>query len=44
MALICTAAGSVVGARPELSGQRERALRLAAVTASSGPRGVAAAP
>ena len=29
MSLTCTAAGSVIGARPELSGQRERALRLA---------------
>jgi uncharacterized membrane protein YfcA len=42
MALICTAAGSVVGARPELSGQRERALRLAAVTAAGGAAGAGA--
>jgi uncharacterized membrane protein YfcA len=42
MALICTAAGSVVGARPELSGQRARALRLAAVTAIGGGAGAGA--
>jgi uncharacterized membrane protein YfcA len=42
MSLICTAAGSVVGARPELSGQRERALRLAAVTTAGGAAGAGA--
>src|SRR5947207_2540606 len=42
MSLICTAAGSVVGARPELSGQRERALRLAVVTAIGGAAGAGA--
>jgi uncharacterized membrane protein YfcA len=42
MSLICTAAGSVVGARPELSGQRERALRLAVVTALGGAAGAGA--
>lgn len=39
MSLVCTGAGSVVGARPELSGQRSRALRLAAVTALGGAAG-----
>ena len=42
MSLICTAAGSVIGARPELSGQRERALRLAVVTAIGGAAGAGA--
>ncbi len=42
MSLICTAAGSVAGARPELSGQRERALRLAVVTAIGGAAGAGA--
>jgi len=42
MSLICTAAGSAVGARPELSGQRERALRLAMVTAIGGAAGAGA--
>jgi uncharacterized membrane protein YfcA len=42
MSLTCTAAGSVVGARPELSGQRERALRLAVVTAVGGAAGAGA--
>jgi uncharacterized membrane protein YfcA len=42
MSLICTAAGSAVGARPELSGQRERALRLAVVTAIGGAAGAGA--
>ena len=42
MALTCTAAGSVVGARPELSGQRERALRLAVITAVGGAAGACA--
>jgi len=39
MSLVWTAAGSVAGARPELSGQRERALRLAVVTALGGAAG-----
>jgi uncharacterized membrane protein YfcA len=42
MSLICTAAGSVVGARPELSGQRERARRLTVVTALGGAAGAGA--
>jgi uncharacterized membrane protein YfcA len=42
MALTCTAAGSMIGARPELSGQRERALRLAAITALGGAAGAGA--
>ena len=42
MSLICTAAGSVVGARPELSGQRSRALRLAVITALGGAAGACA--
>jgi uncharacterized membrane protein YfcA len=42
MSLTCTAAGSVIGARPELSGQRERASRLAAVTAVGGAAGAGA--
>jgi hypothetical protein len=42
ISLICTAAGSAVGARPELSGQRERALRLAVVTAIGGAAGAGA--
>ncbi len=42
MSLICTSAGSVVGARPELAGQRERALRLAVFTALGGAAGAGA--
>lgn len=42
VALTCTAAGSVIGARPELSGQRQRALRLAGLTAAGGAAGAAA--
>jgi hypothetical protein len=42
MSLICTAAGSVLGARPELSGQRSRALRLAVITALGGAAGACA--
>lgn len=42
MSLICTGAGSVIGSRPELTGQRERAVRLAVVTALGGAAGAAA--
>ncbi len=42
MSLICTSAGSVVGARPELAGQRGRALRLAVFTALGGAAGAGA--
>lgn len=40
--LIWTSAGSVVGSRPELAGQRGRALRLAIVTALGGAAGACA--
>jgi uncharacterized membrane protein YfcA len=42
MALVGTAAGSVVGARPELAGQRPRAVRLAVITAVGGAAGAGA--
>ena len=42
MSLIWTAAGSVAGARPELSGQRDRVLQLAVVTAVGGAAGAGA--
>src|SRR5215469_9121067 len=42
MSLVWTAAGSVAGARPELSGQRGRALRLALITAIGGAAGAGA--
>jgi uncharacterized membrane protein YfcA len=42
MALVFTCAGSVAGSRPELSGQRHRAVRLAAVTALGGAAGACA--
>jgi uncharacterized membrane protein YfcA len=42
MALVCTSAGSVAGSRPELSGQRHRALRLASITALGGGAGACA--
>jgi hypothetical protein len=42
MALVFTSAGSVIGARPELAGQRGRALRLCAITAAGGAAGAAA--
>jgi uncharacterized membrane protein YfcA len=42
MSLFSTAAGSVVGARPELAGQRARALRLGAITALGGAAGAGA--
>jgi hypothetical protein len=41
MSLIFTAGGSVLGSRPELTGQRARVLRLAAVTACGGGTGAA---
>jgi uncharacterized membrane protein YfcA len=42
MSLVAAAAGSVVGARLELSGQRSRALRLAVITALGGAAGACA--
>jgi uncharacterized membrane protein YfcA len=42
MALVGTAAGSVVGAQPELAGQRPQALRLAVITALGGAAGACA--
>ena len=42
MALVCTSAGSVAGSRPELSGQRHRAARLAIITALGGAAGASA--
>ena len=39
MSLVCSAAGSVAGSRPELSGQRHRATRLAIITALGGAAG-----
>jgi uncharacterized membrane protein YfcA len=41
VSLVLTGAGSVLGSRPELAGQRARALRLAAVTAFGGAAGAA---
>jgi uncharacterized membrane protein YfcA len=41
MSLVLTGAGSVLGSRPELAGQRARVLRLAAVTAFGGAAGAA---
>jgi uncharacterized membrane protein YfcA len=41
MALVFTGAGSVLGSRPELTGQRARVLRLAAITAAGGGIGAA---
>lgn len=41
MSLVLTGAGSVLGSRPELEGQRTRVLRLAAVTACGGGTGAA---
>ncbi|MGH3168411.1 MAG: sulfite exporter TauE/SafE family protein, partial [Trebonia sp.] len=41
MALMFTGAGSVLGSRPELTGQRSRVVRLAAVTACGGGLGAA---
>jgi hypothetical protein len=42
MSLIWTSAGSVVGSRTELAGQRQRVLRLAAVTVLGGGAGACA--
>jgi uncharacterized membrane protein YfcA len=42
MSLICSSAGSVAGSRPELSGQRHRAFRLAIITALGGAAGACA--
>jgi uncharacterized membrane protein YfcA len=42
MSLVSTAAGSVLGARPELTGQRSRALRLSGITALGGAAGACA--
>jgi uncharacterized membrane protein YfcA len=42
VSLVCTAAGSVAGSRPELSGQRQRAFRLAIITALGGAAGACA--
>jgi hypothetical protein len=41
MALVLNGAGSVLGSRPELAGQRDRVLRLAAITACGGGTGAA---
>lgn len=41
MSLVLTGAGSVLGSRPELAGQRERVLRLGLVTALGGAAGAA---
>lgn len=41
MSLVLTGAGSVLGSRPELTGQRERLIRLAVVTAFGGATGAA---
>jgi uncharacterized membrane protein YfcA len=41
VSLVLTGAGSVAGSRPELAGQKDRVLRLAAVTACGGLAGAA---
>ncbi len=41
MSLVLTGAGSVLGSRPELAGQRDRVLRLGMVTALGGAAGAA---
>jgi hypothetical protein len=41
MSLVLTGAGSVLGSRPELAGQRERVLRLGVITALGGAAGAA---
>lgn len=41
MSLVLTGAGSVLGSRPELAGQRDRVLRLGLVTALGGAAGAA---
>src|SRR5579859_4423488 len=42
VSLICSGVGSALGSRPELSGQRARAARLAAITALGGAAGAGA--
>jgi uncharacterized membrane protein YfcA len=42
MSLVLTGAGSVLGSRPELKGQRDRVLRLGLITALGGAVGAAA--
>jgi uncharacterized membrane protein YfcA len=42
MSPVLTGAGSVLGSRPELAGQRDRVLRLGALTALGGAAGAAA--
>jgi uncharacterized membrane protein YfcA len=42
MSLVLTGAGSVLGSRPELAGQRDRVLRLGVLTALGGAAGAAA--
>ena len=41
MALVFSVPGAMLGSRPELAGQRDRVLRLSAVTASGGAAGAA---
>jgi uncharacterized membrane protein YfcA len=41
MSLVLTGAGSVLGSRPELAGQRDRVLRLGVITALGGAAGAA---
>ena len=41
MSLVLTGAGSMLGSRPELAGQRERVLRLGLITALGGAAGAA---
>lgn len=41
MSLVLTGVGSVLGSRPELAGQRDRAIRLGAITACGGATGAA---
>ena len=41
VALVLTGAGSVIGSRPELTGQRRRVLRLGLLTAAGGAAGAA---
>jgi uncharacterized membrane protein YfcA len=42
VSLVLTGAGSVLGSRPELAGQRSRVLRLGLITAAGGAAGAAA--
>src|SRR6202034_4710402 len=41
MSLVCCVPGAMLGARPELAGQRPRILRLGAITAAGGALGAA---